>query len=510
MHAHPGRGRTAASRLGAAATLTALALSACATKPGPTLAEHAPALDARTGTPEGTVAALAQQPWDAPSEAWDGRSPLTADAAVRCALQNNRALRRTLTEVERRRALYRDAQLPPNPTLDVAVGVPLDMGAAPVLAMVAQQIDWLWKRDAIVGEADAQLRALLFEAAAVTVATAVETRAAYIEVAAALEQRTLALDDTDVAARVLRASEQAYAAGEARGTAVNDARMNLAEAQNRLMEAENALLAARTRLLTAIGRGADALEWTTAETTATAAARACGIAEPPLPEDDAALHALVRERRLDLRAALARVEGLQARIALARASQWPSLMLGGGWERDMEGDQAAMVEVQTTLPIFNQGQFRVAAAIAQLEEARIDADALWQQAVVDARRSLAGVATAAHHEATIRDLTMPAYAANAKQLAEAVAAGERPALQLWRSEHQENHIRLQLARAQRDRALAALGFERALAGARLPAMAGGAGGGAGAGMGGGGGMGAGADSAGALQNFETTGLETME
>jgi outer membrane protein TolC len=183
-------------------------------------------------------------------------------------------------------------------------------------------------------------------------------------------------------------------------------------------------------------------------------------------------------------------------------------MLGGGWERDMEGDEAAMVEIESTIPIFNQGRFRVDAATADLEIARIEEDRLWQRAVIDTRRALAGVAAAEHHVASLRDKTLANFDANQRIIADGVRAGERPAVELWKTEHQENHVRIQLARAQRDRALSALAFERALAGTRLPSM-GLSGGGGGMGGAGAGGMG-GASTTGAMPDFEFTALEIME
>jgi outer membrane protein TolC len=144
----------------------------------------------------------------------------------------------------------------------------------------------------------------------------------------------------------------------------------------------------------------------------------------------------------------------------------------------------------------------VDAATADLEIARIEEDRLWQRAVIDTRRALAGVAAAEHHVASIRDTTLASFEANKKIFAEGVRAGERPAVELWKSEHQENHVRIQLARAQRDRALSALAFERALAGARLPSM----GPSGAAGTGGMGGASAGAT----MPDFEFTALEVME
>jgi outer membrane protein TolC len=120
--------------------------------------------------------------------------------------------------------------------------------------------------------------------------------------------------------------------------------------------------------------------------------------------------------------------------------------------------------------VFNDGRYRIAAAMADAEIARLDADRVWQRAVIDARRALVDVAAAEHHRTTLRDRTLAAFEQSQDILAKAVEAGERRAVDLWRSEHQRNHIRLQMARAERDRLLAALSFERALAGGRLPSM----------------------------------------
>ena len=414
-------------------------------------------------------------------------------------------LRRTLAEADRRRAALGDAQLAPNPTLNLAVGAPLDMGVVPVLAMLAGQVDWLWKRDAIVGEADAQLRSMLLESAAMVVATVAEVRGAYIEAASATEQAALARRDAEVASRVLRAEESALAAGEAGRAAVNRARMNAAEAANRVMEADVAAVAAKTRLLEAIGRGSHHLRWSIAAGGVAQAIAECPLPEVPAGDDDRAIAALVQERRLDIRAAEARAAGAEARAALAATGRIPTLMLGAGYEQDMESDQAAMVMLESQLPVFNDGRYRVAAARADAEIARIDADRVRQRAMIDARRAIADVAAAEHHAATLRTRTIEAFAASQQLLAQAVDAGERRAVDLWRSEHQENHYRLQLARAERDRALASIAFERALAGGRLPSMPGASGPGGGMGMGP-----AGAVSAGPMPDFGFTALEDME
>lgn len=82
----------------AATTAFALLAPGCATQPGKSIAETVPALDARIGTKDGTLDRTFESPWSEQSAAWDGTSPLTAEAAIRCSLANNRQLRRTLVD----------------------------------------------------------------------------------------------------------------------------------------------------------------------------------------------------------------------------------------------------------------------------------------------------------------------------------------------------------------------------------------------------------------------------
>lgn len=493
------------------AVALALVLSACTAPGGPSLPEAVPSLDSRVQVPTDTVQAAFDRRWDAASIAWDGISPIGADAALRCALASNRTLRRTLLELERRRAAAQDAQLPPNPTIELALGAPLGMGITPILGMLAQQVDWFWRRDAIASDADAQLRTMLLEAAALTIAIAVEVRADYVDVVAAFEQRDLAMQAAEVAARMLAAQESAFAAGEATATAVNQARMSSADADNRVMEARTQLVASQTKLLEAIGQGQHGLDWRTADATAAEARKSCGIISPPQPEDDTALHALVRRMRMDLRAADARVEGARARVRLAEAGRLPSLFVGAGYERDMEGDEALMFSAQSQVPLWNDQRYRIAVAQWELEIARLDADRLWQRAVIDARRALASVGAAEHHMAMLRDRTLPVFEANHRLLSDSVEVGQRRAIDLWRSDQQRIRLLAQLARAERDQALAALAFESALAGGRLPSGSGGMGAPAGmgtAGLGSMGAMGVGADTS--APDLEFTTLETMQ
>lgn len=449
------------TQLGSLAGALCLA-TACTTAPGPTIAETVPDLKERVGAP-----LPAPAPWDEPSTAWDGKSTLTGPAVLATALQNNRALRKTLAVVDARRAVYQDSQLPPNPTISLGGGIPLDMGVAPLLAMLSVQVDWLWKREALIGQSDAALRSALFEAAALTVATAVEARSAYIHAGSAWEVLILSLRDVEIATSVLNAESAALEAGATSAEALNAARMNQSEASARAMEAHRAVDSAKLHLLSVMGRGDLDTLWMYQATTAQAAAEECAFTPTVPPLDHAELQELVRARRLDIVAANARVAGAQQRVALAKASQW-SVMAEGGYERDMTGDSAIMLAAQVTVPIFNQGQFRVRAAEAELEVARIDADALWQSALLETRDALGNAGVADHHMVELRDNSLKPFDATMALLKQGVEAGEIAPLRMWLTEHQENHLRVRLAEAQRDRLLAALEIERALAGAGLP------------------------------------------
>lgn len=494
----------------AAIFTTALLAAACSAPHGQSLQDAVPALDARAQVPEDTVRTAFDARWDVMSAAWDGRSPITADAAVQCALANNRTLRRTLLELERRRAATQDAQLPPNPTVEFAIGAPLGMGVTPILGMLAQQVDWIWRRDAIVTEADAQLRTMLLETAAVIVATAAEARADYVDGAASFEQVALARQDEELAVRMLAAQQAARDEGESTIQALNQASVAASDAGNRLMNARAQLVVAQTRLLETIGRGDAGLDWRTADATARDARHACRAELPEGLGDDERLRRLVRERRLDLRAAEARIEGARARVSMAEGGRVPTLFLGAGYERDMEGDSAVMVQAQSQLPVWNDQRYRIAVARYELEIAQIDADRLWQRAVADARRALAALEAAEHHAAALRERTLPSLASSRRSLQASVEAGQRRPLDLWRLEQQETRVRSQVARAERDRARAALGFEIVLAGGRLPAgaaMPQPSGGMGGASVGAMGAMGVGAD---AGPDAEFTALESMQ
>ena len=146
---------------------------------------------------------------------------------------------------------------------------------------------------------------------------------------------------------------------------------------------------ARLALVTLLGLRGEEADWEASDTLPL-----------PVPEEDAPqqLVALAREGNLALLAARTQAEVLADALGLTRALRW----VGGseiGYEREKEGDGSVLrgPEIALELPIFNQGQARLAKAEASLAEAL----ARVQQAELSAEN---GVITGAQAVAAMREV----------------------------------------------------------------------------------------------------------
>ena len=90
---------------------------------------------------------------------WDGRSPLTREAALVMALRNNREIRSQVEQIAASRADLVQAGLLPNPVLGLTLRFPVDpvSGGTFIGAQVVQSFTALWLRDGKVKAADARL-----------------------------------------------------------------------------------------------------------------------------------------------------------------------------------------------------------------------------------------------------------------------------------------------------------------------------------------------------------------
>jgi cobalt-zinc-cadmium efflux system outer membrane protein len=95
------------------------------------------------------------------------------------------------------------------------------------------------------------------------------------------------------------------------------------------------------------------------------------------PFDFATLRDLARAERLDLIAARQQVSALEQRLRLTQGTRWlGNSELGVGIERDADGSRRVGPHLSIELPVFQQGQGRVARDVAALEQARAAAQAI--------------------------------------------------------------------------------------------------------------------------------------
>jgi len=99
--------------------------------------------------------------------------------------------------------------------------------------------------------------------------------------------------------------------------------------------------------------------------------------EPPAQDPDLAhIESLAVARRLDLAAARTDVIALEQQASLSAATRFvPAFEAGASLERDPEGNKVIGPDESVELPIFDQGQARVARIQAQLSQARTAAGA---------------------------------------------------------------------------------------------------------------------------------------
>ena len=133
---------------------------------------------------------------------------------------------------------------------------------------------------------------------------------------------------------------------------------------------------------------------------------------PDLPEADPPLEqveALAVSRRLDLAAAQSEAQALEQAASLAGVTRvFPAVQLGVSTEHDAEGSQVTGPEISLELPLFDQGQARVARVAARLRQARARHDELAVNIRAEVRalrnRLLAARGVAEHYRTVLMPL----------------------------------------------------------------------------------------------------------
>lgn len=297
------------------------------------------------------------------------RTPLTVNSAVQIALLNNRELLATFEDVGVSAADLREAGLWTNPSLDLSVRFPdrPPSGANWEEAVAFNLLDLMMipLRKRVAAD---QLQAVQLRVADETLRLVAEVKTVVYNLQA--DDAMLAHRHTivDIRNSAVDLTQRQHEAGNVtdldlgqQQSAYNSARLELAMAENEQREHREKL----NRLLSLWGSDTG---W-----------RISGPL-PKLPESDIALpglESLAVAQRLDLSAAQRELAGVVRALGLTRTYRYiGALEFGVNTERESDRTNLTGPTLRLELPLFNQGQARVARGEAELRRAERKVESL--------------------------------------------------------------------------------------------------------------------------------------
>lgn len=290
------------------------------------------------------------------------QKPLTVNRAVQIALLNNRDLLATLEDVGVSAADLREAGMGQNPEIDLSVRFPDHAPATPNWeeAVAFDLLDWLMRplRKRVAAD---RLAATQLRVADEVVKLVAEVKMAVYELKA--DEAMLAHRRTivEIVHTALELAQRQHEAGNITDLALaeqqasyNGARLELAMAENLQREHREKL----NQLLSLWGKDTG---WKIAE----------GL--PALPEKEVplrGLESLAVAQRLDLAAAHQELASVVRALGLTKTYRYiGALSFGVDTERDTDGTHVTGPTLRLELPLFNQGQARIAKGEAELRRA---------------------------------------------------------------------------------------------------------------------------------------------
>lgn len=327
------------------------------------------------------------------------RHPLTADAAVRLAILNNREARAALAEVGVSRGQYVQAGLIPNPEFELELREPggdqqpvqMDVGlelnlSAMILAPIRS------------GVAEAQLDAERWKAAGALLDLTWSTRVAFYEVQA-LQQKL------DLRLRAFASQQASYETALELSRVGNLPAVTLANelaavelSRVQVAEAENALLDGREALNRKLGLTGSRINW-----------KLAGPMERP--QDTLAgdgLEAKALTASLELSEIVSRAEAASRKVGMAKTESWlPHLSAGFHGERDANLWELGG-HVTVGLPVFDRAQGRQLSAQSEYDGLRARAQAQAVQVRSAVRTTLNRVESAGRRAKHYAERLVPA------------------------------------------------------------------------------------------------------
>ncbi len=297
------------------------------------------------------------------------KKPLTVNRAVQIALLNNRELLATFEDVGVSAADLREAGLWKNPSFDLSVRFPdrAPSGANWEEAVAFDLLDLLMlplrKRVAADHLAAAQLRV-----ANETLRLVSEVKMAVYDLLGDEAMLTHRRTIVDIQNTALDLTQRQHEAGNVTDLALGQQQAAYNAARLELAMAENAQREHREKINRLLSLWGDDTAWKIRE----------GL--PPVPENDVplrGLESLAVAQRLDLAAAQLELAGVVRALGLTKTYRYiGALEFGVDTERDTDRTNVTGPTLRLELPIFNQGQGRVAKGQAELRRAERKLEAL--------------------------------------------------------------------------------------------------------------------------------------
>ncbi|MGA7392921.1 MAG: TolC family protein [Terrimicrobiaceae bacterium] len=290
------------------------------------------------------------------------KKPLTVPSAVQIALLSNRGLQVTFEEVGIAQADVIEAVTVPNPSVDFEVQFPLVAGTLNRYAwLVAQEFVQILMIPLKKKISEEQLEAVELRVAHQILDLVEKVKAAFFMVQAEqqLISRLKLIQNTNSAS--LELGQKQSKAGNITDLALLQLQASYSQGRLDIAKAETALRDKREELTRLLGLWGSQTGWQIQGDIM------------PIPDSEfsvKALESLAVAQRLDLRAAHRDLTSIVTALGLTRIYRWvPVLEFGFAGERDIEGALNMGPSFRLEIPIFNQGQSRLARLRAALRRA---------------------------------------------------------------------------------------------------------------------------------------------
>lgn len=295
------------------------------------------------------------------------KQPLTPDAAVQIALLSNRRLQAIYEELGVAQAQVVQAGLLTNPVLDAAIKFPAGDGITKIdfgIALNFLDVFFIPLRKSV---AEAEFEQARWRVIGAVLDLAAKTRSAFIEAQANHQRVEMFEQVVSSTSASYDAMRQLYEAGNVTTLMLrneqalrDEARLGLASARLRQMES-------RERLTELMGLWGHRTSWSVESSLP-------AISDESMPLEDAERQAVANS--LDLAAVRSRIEARGRSLGLTRtASLLRRAEAGATAERD-DGNWYIGPVVTLPIPLFDQGQARVASAQAVLRQSLHEYEAL--------------------------------------------------------------------------------------------------------------------------------------